>query len=209
MIVAARVVALCLLIVLNCGFALVTQQELAKIRSGQQGPKRDASSLFTDKIVPYAKSHAHDIAKVQKALADDSAFDKACKQYGVQKSQAFPCTFWVSLTGTVQAIDHSSRAGKLTLKTAGGNEVTVMIGPVIPGTDVRDGYPKISYSDFNNQDDFADLAESLNKEVVKTVKAASGELKAGQQVTVIGAYATWGGPAAGPVEITPVAFQTP
>lgn len=209
MIVAARLVVLCLIIVLNCGFALVSQQELAKIRSGQESTKRDVPSLYTDKIVPYAKAHAQALAKVQKALAGDRSFNQVCKQYGIQKSQAFPCTFWVSLTGTVQALDRDSRAGKLTLETADGDEVTVLIGPVIPGTDVRDGYPKLSYSDFNNQDDFADLASALNEQVVETVKSVSGELEPGAEISVTGAYATWGGPAAGPVEITPVAFETP
>ncbi|HET7315498.1 DUF2291 family protein [Salinisphaera sp.] len=209
MIVAARLVVLCLVIALNCGFALVTQQELAKIRSGQSKTTRDVSSLYADKIVPYAKSHAHDMAKVQKALADDSAFDKVCKKYGIQKSQAFPCTFWVSLTGTIKQVDRESRAGKMVIQTADGEKVTVLIGPIIPGTDIRNGYPKISYNDFNNQGDFANLAEALNDEAVKVVKAASDALQPGKRIKVIGAYGTWGGPAAGPTEVTPVALQSP
>lgn len=208
MIVAARLVVLCLVVALTCGFALVTQKELAEIRSGQSGPALDVSSLYTDKIVPYAKSHAHAMGKIQKVLNSDSAFKAVCKRYGIQKSQAYPCVFWVSLTGTIKDINHESQVGKMEVQVDGGKKATVLLGPVIPGADIRNGYPGVSYNDFDSQSAFADLADSLNDQVVKTVNSASDELRPGKRIKIVGAYALWGAPAAGLTTVVPVIFES-
>lgn len=207
--IAARLVVLCLAVFLNCGFALVTQQELNKIRSGQPQAARDVSNLYITKVVPFAKAHAHPLEEVLKSLSGDSDFSATCKKYGIQQSQAFPCTFWVSFEGIVATVDRKSRTGKLKLKIANGEKVTVLLGPVIPGNGVRNGYPEISYNDFDNQSEFADFGDALNEQVVQTVKPVSKKLKPGQKLKVTGAYSTWGGPMTETVSVTPVAIEIP
>lgn len=208
MTVAARLAVLCLVVALTSGFALVTEKELARIRSEQSGPTIDVPSLYEDEIVPYAKSHAHAMTEVQKALKSGGAFKKVCRKYGIRKSQAFPCVFWVSLTGTIEKINRKTRVGKMVVRIAGAKKVTVLIGPVIPGADIRNGYPEIAYNEFDSQSAFADLADSLNNQVVKTVKSVSDELEAGKRVRIVGAYALWGGPSAGLAAVVPVAFES-
>lgn len=186
------------------GFKLVTSAELAAIRNEGTAEAIDVTALLNNQILPWARDNAHAIDDVVAAI-EQQGYGSACTEYGIQASQAFPCTFWIEASGVVASVDTSSRVGKIGFSTDGGTQVEVLTGPVVPGTAVRDGYPELKYSDVGNQNDFATLSDNLNSEVVGLVESA-GEFKTGEPIHVIGAYASWAGgePA---IQVTPVALQ--
>jgi len=190
-------------VAMTSGFKIVSSEELAKIRNEGSSPEVDTSSLFHDDITPWANSSSREADEVLSAI-DDQSFSEACQEYGVQKSQAFPCTFWVQVAGTVDSVDTSSRVGKIIL-SSGDKDVEILIGPVIPNTTLRDGYPEVDYSDFGNQDAFATLSEGLNSEVLSLVDEV-GEITPGDRVSVVGAFSTWDGQEDA-VQIVPVALN--
>src|ERR1700722_12143379 len=169
---------------------VVTDPELAAIRSQGQHHGPDAAQVFNGQLVPYADKNAKPAALVVGALTQN--FDSACKLYGFRQSDAFPCNFWIRVQGKVTRIDDSSRVGKAYIEltqAAGGEPVDVVlqIGPVILGTGVRDGFPGIKYSDFDDQTKFAVFGQEINKLVVARLQR-SLKLKVGDPIDVAAVY---------------------
>lgn len=200
---------------LSTGFALalagchvVTDTELAAIRSQGQHHGPDAAQVLNTQLLPYADKNAKPAAQVVGALTQN--FDTACKEYGFRQSTAFPCNFWIRVQGKVTRIDTSSRVGKAYVEltqAAGGEPVDIVLqmGPVIVGTGVRDGFPGIKYSDFDDQTRFAAFGQEINKLVVARVQS-SLKLKVGDPVDVAAVYSSWSEPA-GEIRAIPVAWK--
>ena len=187
---------------------VVTDTELAAIRSQGQHHGPDAAQILDSQLVPYADKNAKPAALVVGALEQN--FDSACKQYGFRQSDAFPCSFWIRVQGKVTRIDDSSRVGKAYIEltqAAGGEPVDVVLqmGPVIVGTGVRDGFPGIKYSDFDDQTKFAVFGQEINKLVVARVQR-SLKLKVGDPVDVAAVYSSWSAPT-GEIRAIPVAWK--
>jgi len=190
------------------GCHVVTDTALAAIRSQGQRHGPDAAQVFNGQLVPYADKNAKPAALVVGALTQN--FDTACKQYGFRQSDAFPCNFWIRVQGKVTRIDDSSRVGKAYVEltqAAGGDPVDIVLqmGPVIVGTGVRDGFPGIKYSDFDDQTKFAAFGQEINKLVVARVQH-SLKLKVGDPVDVAAVYSSWSEPA-GEIRAIPVAWK--
>lgn len=185
------VTALFSITVTMSGFTVVTSEELAEIRNAGKAQAVDGASLLHEDIIPWATSEANEINDILTAI-DSEGFEPACETYGVQKSQAFPCSFWVHVSGEVTSVDNSSRVGKVLLTDASGREVVILTGPVIPGSSLRDGYPEIHYSDFGDQNAFASLSDDMNQEVISIIDGV-GEISPGDQLSSVGAYSTWDG----------------
>lgn len=103
--------------------------------------------------------------------------------------------------GVVVDVDTTSRVGVARVDLAPGDgqaDVVLQIGPVIPGTALRDAL-KIGFSEFNTQVDYADVGARLNARVLAAMPDVSA--LEGKKVTFVGAGAT--GPD-GLVRVTPV-----
>ncbi|WP_027799578.1 DUF2291 family protein [Paraburkholderia dilworthii] len=187
---------------------VVTDTELAEIRSQGQHHGPDAARLFNEQLIPYADKNAKPAAQVIGALNQN--FDDACKQYGFRQSTAFPCNFWIRVQGKVTRIDSASRVGKAYVdvgQAAGAEPVQVVLetGPVVVGTGVRDGFPGIKYSDFDDQTRFAAFGQEINKLVVARAQQ-SLKLKIGETVDVAAVYSSWSEPT-GEIRAIPVAWK--
>jgi predicted lipoprotein len=70
----------------------------------------------------------------------------------------------VRVTGTVVAAETELSAGTADIDVDGDGkaDVQIQIGPVIRGTAIRDTLPFISFTNYTNQIDFAQLANALN-----------------------------------------------
>ncbi len=117
--------------------------------------------IWESKVLPTAKDKAVDFATLYTALKLSQ--EEASKKYG--NKVGGPYNFMTKLEGKITAVNTASRAGTLTIETqAGGGSVplTVQIGPVIRGTSIRDGVGFITFNEFVNQLQFADVADELN-----------------------------------------------
>lgn len=195
-------------VVSAAGCHVVTDQELAQIRAQGQHHGPDPEQIFNDQLVPYADKNAKPAAQVIDAVNQN--FDDACKQYGFRQSSAFPCNFWIRVQGKVTRIDTASRVGKAYVEVgppSGGQaiEIALETGPVLIGTGVRDGFPGVKYSDFDDQTRFAAFGMAINKLVVER-EQKSLKLKVGETVDVAAVYSSWS-QSAGDIRAIPVAWK--
>ncbi|GAA2375500.1 DUF2291 family protein [Dactylosporangium salmoneum] len=135
--------------------------------------KTYVDGIWTSKIVPTVHDHAVDITTVAPAVAKD--VNAAGKQYGHQAGTGSPYAFLVKGTGKVVKVDTSAPTGPVTVEIAqdGGQPITLYVatGPVIAGTAIRDGVGFISFGDFTNQIDYANVANQINNRVKTDVVA--------------------------------------
>jgi len=155
-------------------------------------PKAYVDGVWSSKIVPTVHDKAVDVTTVAAAIADDA--HAAGRKYGHQAGTGSPFAYLVKGTGTVTKVDTGSATGPVTVAvpgTAGAKAVVLNIatGPVIAGTAVRDAVGFISFGDFTNQIDYANVANQINARVKSDV---TGKLDVkgltGKEVTFYGAF---------------------
>jgi predicted lipoprotein len=162
--------------------------------AGKQGatdPKTYVANNWAAKIVPTVHDKAVDVTTVAAAIAKDPA--AAGQQYGHQAGTGSPFAYMVKGSGTVTDLDTSVPTGPMTVEVAqpGGKplRLTVATGPVIAGTAIRDAVGFISFGDFTNQIDYADVANQINARVKTDVisKVDLASIK-GKKVDFYGAF---------------------
>jgi predicted lipoprotein len=149
------------------------------------------NGIWEAKVIPTVHSQAVDVETLLAAI--DANPDDAAKKYGKASGVGSPPAFMVKGTGTVTKVDTSSPTGPVTVKLAqkpAPGDVTVLTGPVIAGTALRDAVGFITFGQFPNQIDYADVATQLNNRVKTDVvaKIDRGSLT-GKKVTFEGAFA--------------------
>ena len=136
-------------------------------------PKTYVADNWSQKIVPTVHDNAVDITTVAAAIDQDPA--AAGKQYGKQAGTGSPYAFMVKGSGTVTDVDTTAPTGPVTVEVPrpGGKplKITIATGPVIAGTAVRDAVGFISFGDFTNQIDYAEVANQINDKVKTDVVA--------------------------------------
>ena len=156
-------------------------------------PKTYADSNWTQRIVPTVHDNAVEVTTVAAAIADDPA--AAGKQYGNQAGTGSPYAFMVKGSGTVTDVDTSVPTGPVTVEVpvAGGKpvKVTIATGPVIAGTAIRDAVKFISFGDFTNQIDYAEVANQINNKVkTEVVAPVDRDGLKGKKVDFYGAFSS-------------------
>ncbi len=150
-------------------------------------PDAYVGRIWGTRVVPHVRSHSVKLTTVLAAVTKDKS--AALARYGHKVAGTY--NILVRFTGTVGKLDTSSPIGTMTVNVAGASPVAVKIatGPVILGTTLRDSLKFISFEEFLNQIQFGDVADALNKRVVKDVVAPLDLAKLkGQRVTIYGAW---------------------
>ena len=174
------------------------------------GAAPDAKSFvaanWSSKIVPTVHDKAVEVTTVAGALAKDPA--AAGKQYGHQSGTGSPYAFMVKGSGTVTKVDTSAPTGPITVEVprAGGKlTVAIATGPVIAGTALRDAVGFISFGDFTNQIQYADVANQINNKVKTDVVAKIDKgAVTGKKITFFGAFSAL---APGQIFVVPTELQ--
>ena len=153
--------------------------------------KTYVADAWASKIVPTVHDKATDVTTVAAAIAEDP--EAAGKQYGHQAGTGSPYAFMVKGSGTVTELDTSAPTGPMTVEVPQTGQkpltITIATGPVIAGTAVRDAVGFISFGDFTNQIEYANVANQINDRV-KTDVIAKVDVKGatGKKVTFAGAF---------------------
>ncbi len=144
--------------------------------------------IWDSKLMPTVQEKAVDLDTLMAALLVNQA--EASKKYGNKVSG--PYNFLVKFEGTVKEVNTKSRAGKVMLDVplkSARPEVTLQVGPVIQGYSVRDAAGFISFEQFTNQIEFADVADQINNRLYEQVlKNIDFNAAQGKTVTVYGAF---------------------
>ncbi len=127
---------------------------------------------WSGKVLPHMRDKAVPVATVAAALA--RGLEDAGAQYGYREGgEGTPFSYAVVVDGKIVEANTESRAATAGVDTDGDGaaDVTLQLGPVIRGTAIRDVLPFISFTDFENQIEFAQVAKALNTEAYDTVLA--------------------------------------
>jgi predicted lipoprotein len=170
-------------------------------------PVESAAAKFVDplwasKLLPLFDEKAQDIAKVLPEIRADP--NAAGEKYG-RREATNPYNYMVKGTGKVAEINTASQAGTALIEIPGLDEkVELQIGPVVRGTALRDSTGLVSFNQFSNQLDYADVSKEMNGRALKTAFAnAPAASLAGKTMTFFGAF-TFDPHSKSPVLITPV-----
>jgi predicted lipoprotein len=204
--VLGAVVLLCILFLLKPPFVVRPIPGLKGAGSASQPVENAASKfvdpLWTSKLLPVFDEKAQDIAKVLPEIRADP--NAAGEKYG-RREATNPYNYMVKGTGKVTEINTASQAGTATIEIPGLTEkVALQIGPVVRGTALRDSTGLVSFNQFSNQLDYADVSKEMNSRALKTAFAgAPAASLAGKTVTFYGAF-TFDPHSKSPILITPV-----
>jgi predicted lipoprotein len=171
-------------------------------RNGQGAASKFVEPIWGNKVLPTIQEKAQDIAKILPEIRADP--ETAGQKYG-RREATNPYNYMVKGTGKVSEIHNQSQAGTATVEIPGLNEkVTLQIGPVVRGTALRDATGIVSFNEFSNQLDYADVSKEMNLRALKAAFANGDPASlAGKTVTFFGAL-TFDPHLKGPVLITPV-----
>ncbi|HEC2549528.1 TPA: DUF2291 domain-containing protein [Raoultella ornithinolytica] len=197
---------LALAIVALGGCRIVSQQELADLKSPPNPHMAHIDRTWQEKIVPQVVAQARPAEALMTALHAAKDFDSACKTLGYRAQEESPCIFFVKVEGKVIKLDATSRSGKMTVQDQNGRAIVVQTGPTLRGTQLRDGYNGASYADFNDQVLFGEYGRAINEQAVKMINGA--QLKSGETVEVYGVFSAWDIPQTFP-DITPAKIVHP
>jgi predicted lipoprotein len=162
--------------------------------------------IWQSKVVPTVHGKAVDAATLLAAIAANP--EAAASKYGKTSGVGSPPAFLIKGTGTVTKVDPSSPTGPVTValtRVPKPGQVTLVTGPVIAGTALRDAVGFIDFGQFPNQIDYADVATQLNNRVKTEVigKLDRASLM-GKRVTFEGAFALL---TAAAISIVPTSLQ--
>lgn len=165
------------------------------------------NDIWDHRVVPYIQQRAVPFEVLMPLLANDTPV--ANREYGYRVGEE-GTLFNFAVRGRIEvvAVDQSSRNGLLYFKPKACSdelEYILQIGPVYKGTSLRDILDFISLNDFENQVEFARLANELNFKVREEILAGMDyEALIGTEVEVVAAFTF---DPNNPVNVmTPVAF---
>ncbi|MDE1187451.1 MAG: DUF2291 domain-containing protein [Pantoea sp.] len=187
-------------VVILSGCRIVSQQELADLKNPPNPQMTNIAGTWQQKLVPQVAHDAKPLAQLMKELQSAKDFDTACKTLGYRSQEENPCVFSVSVQGEVTGVNTTSRSGKMMVKDASGETVTVQMGPIIRGTALRDVYKGASYQDFNDQVLFGDYGRAINQQASNMMQTFKP--KTGDKVVLAGVFSSWDIPQQAP-DITP------
>ena len=168
----------------------------------QSAAAKFVEPIWASKVLPAIQDKAEDIATV---LPEIRANPEAAGQKHGRREATNPYNYIVKGTGKVVEVNTQSQAGTAIVEIPGLDEkIALQIGPVVRGTSVRDATGEVSFNQFSNQLDYADVAKEMN---ARALKAAVGKVSpaslAGKTITFLGVF-TFDPRAKPPLLITPV-----
>ena len=188
--------------VAGCKIKYDSDKSASDANGGAFDAKAYVEENWDAKVIPVMQEAPLDVGTILAAIAKDP--DAAGQQYGRRAGPGQPWTYLVKGEGKVTAVDVASRHGTATVEmTIDGKptDVVLQIGPVIFGTAIRDGMPFISFGEFTNQIDYAEVSRALNDKATAGLadKMADAE---GKTLSFAGAATAPSGST--PLTVTPV-----
>lgn len=152
--------------------------------------KAQVADIWEAKVLPALQGKAVDFAALRQAMNAD--LDAAGEKLGQrQPAEGAPWNFVARIKGRVVAVNIDTSAGTLGVDVDGDGkaDALVQIGPVVRGTALRDSLPFISFTDYANQVEFAQLANAFNDQAYALVmKPLPRQELQGRSVELLGVF---------------------
>lgn len=166
-----------------------------------------AAGLWADKVLPHFDKAAAPLSAVVEAIATD--FAAAGQKFGYRAAaEGAPWTFVIRGRGKVVQKNTKSRAGTLTIDIEGASQSTtlaIQIGPVVRGNAIRDALPFVSFKDFTNQLEYADVGKAFTALAMQGVASDLTKIGEGSVIEFVGALSL--NSPSDKLVVTPVSLQ--
>lgn len=149
----------------------VDTAELEARNAAKANESGQAVADWDSQIVPHMNEAAVTIDTLRGALTSDG-LEAAGTKYGHREGgEGSPFTYVAAFEGTIVEANTESRAGTASVDVDGDGkaDVTLQLGPVIRGTAIRDALPFVSFTEYQNQIEFARVAKDLNAQAYERV----------------------------------------
>jgi len=161
-----------------------------------------AQTFWKEKSKEYFENNCYDLAELIKESNGD--FNSIAKKGHYSMGDKGELSFIVKGSGTVTEVKNKLRSGYLALDLDGNDsdiKTRLQIGPVFKGSAVRDSISLISYDNYKNQIEWAQVSVSFHQLIEKNVlsKVDIPSLQ-GKKVEFIGCFTV----KPGALQITPV-----
>ena len=171
-------------------------------------PTSQVAAMWTTKVLPAVRVRAEDFGKLRNEMRAN--LDAAGKAHGYrERGEGAPWSMTTWVHGKVVSVDTESSVGKVGVDVDGDGkaDVLVQIGPVLRGTSLRDSLNFVSFTQYTNQIEYAQLANAFNQHAFDTVlKSLPRDRLQGRSVKALGTFAANGDDDELP-QLTPVEFQ--
>lgn len=138
----------------------------------------------------YITAHAVEASTLGTAVKKDSA--AAGKKYGTLSSDGVTVEVPVTFTGTVGKVPASGYTPITVAGLPSGTKIAAQLGPAITGTDLRDVTGKVQLGDFENQIQYQNAGDAINKQLKQALTKAIGgtdpSTLQGKTVTITGVF---------------------
>ena len=166
--------ALAAVLVLYAGFsATVVKEGQEATLTGEVAfnPSDEANKFWTNNAKDYFQQNAVDLNTLVSESKGD--FSSVAKKYGhYSMGDSGELSFIVKGKGTVNLVKNKLRAGYLSVQVPDIDEsykVRLQIGPVFKGSAVRDSISLISYKDYKNQIEWAQVSVAFHKLITNSI----------------------------------------
>ncbi len=166
--------ALAAVLVLYAGFsATVVKEGQEATLTGEVAfnPSDEANKFWTNNAKDYFQQNAVDLNTLVSESKGD--FSSVAKKYGhYSMGDSGELSFIVKGKGTVNLVKNKLRAGYLSVQVPDLDEsykVRLQIGPVFKGSAVRDSISLISYKDYKNQIEWAQVSVAFHKLITNSI----------------------------------------
>ena len=199
--------ALAAVLVLYAGFsATVVKEGQEATLTGEVAfnPSDEANKFWTNNAKDYFQQNAVDLNTLVSESKGD--FSSVAKKYGhYSMGDSGELSFIVKGKGTVNLVKNKLRAGYLSVQVPDLDEsykVRLQIGPVFKGSAVRDSISLISYKDYKNQIEWAQVSVAFHKLITNSILSKlDRESLLNKEVEFIGCFTVG---RKGLLQITPV-----
>jgi len=167
-----------------------TAELRAKAEAAAAGTAASPADDWDGRVLPQMRESAVAVATLRTALLSDGLEAAGAAHGHREGGEGTPFTYVTAVEGTIVEANTESRAATAGVDTDGDGsaDVTLQLGPVIRGTAIRDALPFISFTDYENQIEFARLAKAFNTKAYNEVlKALPRENLVGAGVKATGA----------------------
>lgn len=154
-------------------------------------PTTVATNFWKEKSADYFENSAVDLVTLL-TEANGDLTSVAAKYGHYSMGDQGELSFIVKGSGTITQVKNKLRSGYLSLDVDGNSQdikIRLQIGPVFKGSAVRDSISLISYKDYKNQIEWAQVSvafhELIIKEIISQLDMATLE---GKQVDFIGCF---------------------
>jgi predicted lipoprotein len=148
--------------------------------------------VWQAKVLPALQQRAGDFPALRAAMQRD--LDAAGAAHGHRaRGEGAPWNFVTRLKGRIVQADTelSAATAEVDVDGDGQADVTIQIGPVLRGTALRDALPFVSFTDYANQVEFAQLGNAFNDQAAAVaLKDLPRERLAGRTVSLLGVFTT-------------------